>query len=141
MASIPHSEPPPRPVGHEQLEGELDRMLLRFDLPGELAHLRQQPAWKDGSGPSSTTLVKHPNLRVVLVALRAGQRMPDHRTVARITVHMLEGRMRLHLGSGPQELRQGELLALGRNLEHDVEAIEDSAFLLTLAWPNPEDCK
>jgi hypothetical protein len=32
-------------------------------------------------------------------------------------------------------LRAGGLVALDRGLPHDVEAIEDSAFLLTIAWP------
>ncbi|MGH9394583.1 MAG: cupin domain-containing protein [Terriglobales bacterium] len=139
MASPLRQDPPPRPVGHEQVEGTLDRMLLRFDLPGEILHLQQQEAWLHSHGPSSTTLVKHPDLRVVLVAMRSGQLMPAHRTVARITVHLLRGRIRLQLGSGPEELRAGELLVLDRNLEHDVEALEDSAFLLTLAWPPEEN--
>jgi len=33
------------------------------------------------------------------------------------------------------DLTPGQLLALDRSIKHDVEAREDSAFLLTIAWP------
>jgi len=31
------------------------------------------------------------------------------------------------------------LLALDRGILHDVEALEDSAFLLTIAWPGRDE--
>jgi quercetin dioxygenase-like cupin family protein len=36
------------------------------------------------------------------------------------------------------ELKTGTLLTLGASIKHDVEFIEESAFLLTIAWPNKE---
>ena len=36
-------------------------------------------------------------------------------------------------------LPAGGLLALGQGLPHDVEALEESAFLLTIAWPSEKD--
>jgi hypothetical protein len=33
------------------------------------------------------------------------------------------------------DLPQGRLLVLDRGVQHDVEALQDSAFLLTVAWP------
>ncbi|MGH9475136.1 MAG: cupin domain-containing protein [Terriglobales bacterium] len=133
-------EPPARPVGHEQLQGKLDTAVLHFDLQAEVQHLQRQPAWSGGTGPSSTTLVKHPDLRVVLVAIRRGERLPEHRTAARITVHCLNGHIRLLLPAGTQDLPAGHVLMLDRELRHDVEALEDSAFLLTLCWPKEEHC-
>lgn len=41
----------------------------------------------------------------------------------------------LNLPEQTVELPAGHLLALGRALPHDVEAVEDSAFLLSIAWP------
>ncbi len=117
------------------MAGKLDAPLLEFDLTKEIAHLHEQAAWREGRGPSSTTLVKHADLRIVLVALRAGERMARHRTEARISVHALEGRIRLSLEGAAAELGPGQVLVLERELVHDVEALEDSAFLLTLAWP------
>ncbi len=33
----------------------------------------------------------------------------------------------------------GQLLVLDRSVPHDVDALEDSAFLLTIAWPEHSD--
>ncbi|MGH9488492.1 MAG: hypothetical protein ACRD04_13005 [Terriglobales bacterium] len=140
MASRAPDEPAPRPVGHDQIGDSLQLPILRFHLSGEVEHLRRQDAWWSGTGPSSTTLVKHPDLRVVLVSMRGGERMPEHRTAARITVQALSGHIRLHLPSGVEDLPAGHLLVLDHELHHDVEALEDSAFLLTLAWPTDENC-
>lgn len=142
MDMQPPDEPSPRPVGHEQLEGVLDRPILRFSLGAEVEHLHRQEAWRTGTGPSSTTLVKHPDLRVVLVAMRRGEELPEHRTVARITVHTLTGTLRLNIkgngGTKVESLHAGELLVLDRDIVHNVEAVEESSFLLTLAWPTAE---
>ncbi|MGH9413352.1 MAG: hypothetical protein ACRD0Y_06385 [Terriglobales bacterium] len=139
MASRSSEDPPPRPVGHDQIGAQLQAPILRFHLAAEVEHLKQQDAWWGSKGPSSTTLVKHPDLRVVLVAIRKGDRLPEHRTAARITVHTLSGHIRLHLPASAEDLPAGHVLVLDRELHHDVEALEDSSFLLTLAWPR-EDC-
>lgn len=136
MAKQYPDEPPPRPIGHDNLKGILSRPILRFNLAAEIAHLHQQEAWSQGTGPSSTTLVKHPDLRVVLVALRKGETLAEHQTVARITVQVLTGALRLRLPGGIENLSAGQLLVLDRELTHNVEALADSAFLLTLAWPS-----
>lgn len=129
---------PPRPVGHKAVEPALHQPVLRFTLEAEVEQLRQAEAWCCSSGPSSTTLVHHPDLRMVLVAMRTGVVMSDHRTVARITVHALHGRIRLRLPDRTEVLHSGEILVLDRGIIHDVEALEDSDFLLTLAWPSEE---
>lgn len=135
MATSRQDDSPPRPVGHEQLDGVLDRPVQRFHLGTEIDHLHAQQAWHSGTGPSSTTLIKHPDLRVVLVAIRKGESLPVHRTVARITVQGLSGKLQLKVGDKLESVAAGELLMIDRDLPHDVEAVEDSAFLLTLAWP------
>jgi len=49
---------------------------------------------------------------------------------------VIQGKIRVHLPEDRlNELEPGELLTLDRCLEHDVEALEESAFLLTIAWP------
>jgi quercetin dioxygenase-like cupin family protein len=41
----------------------------------------------------------------------------------------------MHVQDKVFELPAGHLLALDRAVPHDVKALEDSAFLLTIAWP------
>jgi len=108
--------------------------LLQFNLNMEIEKLRQEDAWKTTSR-NTKTLVKYPDLRIVLISLKSGKRMENHRTDESISIQVLSGKLRLHLPGQTVELRHGHLLTLERALPHDVEAMEDSAFLLTLSWP------
>ena len=99
-------------------------------LDGEL---RKEAAYA-ASGYTARTLVREPDLRVVLIVMKAGARMVDHKAERTASVHTLSGRVRLHLPGKPVDLPAGHLLALEANLRHDVEALEQSAFLLTIGW-------
>ena len=121
----------------QHVEGQsrrLDALMLRLDLPQELEELRQGAPFQT-NGHNGKTLVKHPDLRVVLMAFERGATLRQHRTVGRLTLQILEGRVRLTLGSEQTELSTGMLLALGPSVSHDLEAVEASAVLLTIAWP------
>jgi quercetin dioxygenase-like cupin family protein len=107
---------------------------MPFDLADEVSRLRSEPAWLQGDR-NAKTLVKQPDFRVVLTVMRTGARLAHHDTAARLTLHVLSGRLSLRLLGTTAELSQGHLLVLDRDVRHDVEAVEESAFLLTLAWP------
>ena len=109
---------------------------LAFDLAAETHLLRSEPAWLN-HGHNAKTLVKHSDVRVVLIALRAGEQMRKHSTDQCVTVHVLEGRLRLHVLTQTMEVSAGTVLALEQMVTHDVEALEDSVFLLTLGWSKP----
>jgi quercetin dioxygenase-like cupin family protein len=107
---------------------------LAFDLPAEVERLKSEPTWGSG-GHSARTLVKYDDLRVVLIALAAGRHIPEHTAEGRISVHVLSGRITFRASGQAFDLRPGGLLTLERAVPHDVAALEESAFLLTLAWP------
>jgi quercetin dioxygenase-like cupin family protein len=86
-------------------------------------------------GAKFEEIVKYSDLRIVLIAMKANTRMHEHTAAGRISVHTLEGHIRLHLPERVVDLPVGHLLALDHCVPHDVEAYEDSAFLLTLSWP------
>ncbi|MBZ5694306.1 MAG: hypothetical protein LAN36_02985 [Acidobacteriia bacterium] len=127
--------------GHELIKGTLTRPLLQFDLTGELDQLHQDESWLQATGRSSKTLVKHPDLRIVLIAMKANSRMHEHTATARISVQALSGHIQVHLPEQVVDLPVGHLLALDQCVPHDVEAIEDSAFLLTVSWPPAAEIK
>jgi len=79
--------------------------------------------------------VKDADLRVVLVALGKGGRMEEHHAPGRITIQTLAGRLNLRVMGRTVALPTGHVLTLGPAIPHDVEALEESAFLLTIAWP------
>ena len=79
--------------------------------------------------------MKHPDFRIVLIALKKGEHIDEHKTDARISIHTLSGHVKLQLPKQAIDLPAGSLLALDRTLEHGLEALEESAILLTISWP------
>ena len=123
-----------QPVGHAMIGETLDTPILQCDLLEEIQSLHKEAAWLEGTGPSSKTLVKHDDLRIVLLAMKKKMCVHEHKTAARISVQTLTGHIRLRLPDRTVELPAGQLLVLDQCVPHDVEAEEDSAFLLTLSW-------
>ena len=107
---------------------------LEFDLTRELEQLHGEPEWN--SGQNAKTLVKYDDFRVVLTALKARARLPEHQTKGRISIQTVAGHILVRAEGRTFDLPTGTLLALDQNLPHDVEAIEESAFLITIAWPH-----
>ena len=83
--------------------------------------------------------MKYDDLRVVLTAVKEKVRISEHKTEGRISVQMISGHVRMSASGRTFDLRAGSLLALDRGILHDVEALEDSAFLLTIAWPGRDE--
>jgi quercetin dioxygenase-like cupin family protein len=104
------------------------------DLAAESASLRNEPIWQTAS-INAVTLSKEPDIRLVLTAVKAGAVMRHHSVPGTVTVQTLSGRIRLNLADQQTELATGSVLILERDIVHDIEAIEDSTFLLTIAWP------
>ena len=127
--------------GHKFIEGTLSSPLLQFNIDEEIALQRQEDSWLRGAGRSSKTLVKHPDLRIVLISMKANTRMHEHKATARISIQTISGHVRLRLPERTADLPAGHLLVLDQCLPHDVEALEDSAILLTLSWPPEAEIK
>lgn len=106
---------------------------LEFDLATEVDQLNNERDWT--TGPNAKTLVKYKDLRIVLTALRARTQMPVHKAAGRIAIQTLRGRVHVRAEGRTFDLPAGRMLTLDRGLSHDVEAMEDSALLLVIAWP------
>jgi len=123
---------------NEHVEGQsrhLDASELSLDLTQELLEMRQGGSLQTNAH-TAKTLVKYPDLRVVLMAFKAGASLGRHSTVGQLSIQTLEGRVRLRLEGDEIDLPKGGLFALGSGVPHDIEAFEESAVLLTIAWPN-----
>ena len=107
---------------------------MEFDLPAEVHRLQAETTWS--TGHNARTLIKHDDFRVVLTALQANVRVPEHRAAGRISIHVLSGHIQLKASGRTFSLHPGSLLALDHGMPHDIEALEESAFLLTIAWPS-----
>ena len=114
---------------------QLAEPLLQFDLLEELQQLRHEDSWQRQTGRSSKTLAKYPDFRIILVLMKANTQMNEHRAEGRISIHHLLGKICIHLPDQKVNLAVGQLLVLDCGMVHNVEALEESAFLLTISWP------
>jgi quercetin dioxygenase-like cupin family protein len=108
--------------------------LLQIDFERELQQLRGENSWQRETGRSSKTLAKYPDFRIVLILMKSGTRMRQHRAEGRISIQQLKGRVRVHLADRNVDVSAGHLLVLDCGVLHDVEALEESALLLTISW-------
>lgn len=112
---------------------ELTSRRAVFDLAAAAAEMRRGDAYVR-EGHTARTLVREPDLRIVLVVMKAGTRIAEHQANDTASVHTVTGHVRLHLPETIADMPAGRLLVLERGLRHDVEALEESAFVLTLGW-------
>ena len=128
MSDTPHHEAHHRPHNPPMADP-----FMEFDLQAEIHRLQAETTWT--TGQNARTLIKYDDLRVVLIALAAKARLPEHKAEGRISVHVLSGHIQVRASGRTFNLRAGGLLAIDQGVRHDVEALEESALLLTIAWP------
>jgi quercetin dioxygenase-like cupin family protein len=109
----------------------LTRPVLTFDLAREAETLRLEEGWQM-HGHSAKSLVKHRDMRIVLITMKRGTRIDEHQTDGAVSIHVVAGRLAVHAGAKILDAPSGTLLALDRGLPHDLEALEDSTFVLSV---------
>ena len=120
-----------------QKDGTMIDRLAQFDLHQEIADSDQKKPWQ--SGHFAKTLFKKHDLRVVLITMENAAKMKEHHADGTISVQVLKGQIRFSVHGKPHDLKSGNLLTLSASIKHEVEALEDSAFLLTISWPSDEE--
>ncbi|MCX5170914.1 cupin domain-containing protein [Streptomyces antibioticus] len=95
-------------------------------------HLERAAAASTGRSASTVYGGHEHVLRQTLLALTAGTSLADHENPGEATLLVLRGRVRLTSGDTAWEGRSGDLIAVP-DARHGLEALEDSAVLLTVA--------
>ncbi|MCT9088790.1 LuxR family transcriptional regulator [Streptomyces sp. ASQP_92] len=105
----------------------------KFSLEA-IARAQLDAARNAGAGRSASTVIggHERALRQTVMALTAGNTLGEHDNGGEATLLVWTGRIRLVAGPDTWEGRDGDLLAVPA-MAHTVEALEDSAFLLTVA--------
>ena len=117
-------------------DGTMLKDLVQFDLAQEMAESERKKPWE--SGHYAKTLLKKSDVRIVLISMERGARINEHHADGTISVHVLKGSIRFTERGKAHDLRLGNVLVLGASIKHEVEAVEESAFLLTVSWPDNE---
>lgn len=130
---------PPGQMGDDmtnEWKARLDRPitapLLHLRLAEHLDRLKQEETWRT-NGRNAITLTKEPTLRLVLMLLGKGTRMPEHQTAGPLTLQVLSGLVAFRVGDCTAEVGMGEVIVLESAIGHEIEALDESACLLTLA--------
>ena len=104
---------------------------VRFSIGDELKRLREEPEWISGTR-NSVTVVKTANLSVVLTAVKKDATLCGHEVDGPITLQVLSGEIEFGVAGEPRTLHAGTVIALDTAVPHDIKALEDSEFLLTI---------
>ena len=118
---------------------------VAFDLADIAREMRGESEYEHGHGHAARTIVRAHDLRVVLIAIRAGAHIAEHVAQGTVAIQLVSGRVRLRLPrlarqheDRHEELVPGHLLAMEGGLVHSVDALEDSVLLVTVGW-KPRD--
>jgi quercetin dioxygenase-like cupin family protein len=127
-----------RPGADDSLSGQRpgsDRFLSGpvqgFDLDKELARLREEKEWQEGRR-NAITLRKGGGLSVVLLAMKAGDRLEEHAAPGPLSLSVREGRL---FAAGEEKVEAGpeRVITCDAGVRHSVEALSDAVCLLTVA--------
>jgi quercetin dioxygenase-like cupin family protein len=117
-----------RPGSDRSLSGPVQG----FDLDKELARLRREKEWQEGRR-NAITLRKGGGLSVVLLAMKAGDRLEEHAAPGPIALVVREGRILFTAGEETVEAGPDRVLTCDAGVRHSVEALSDAVCLLTVA--------
>jgi quercetin dioxygenase-like cupin family protein len=107
---------------------------LVFHVADELKALRVDREHTSG-GRAARTLAKTQGLRVTLVLIKKDSALHPEATAGGASLEVIEGRLRVQSDGEAWEVGVGELIVLPDNLREPIMALEQTAFLLTVAWP------
>jgi quercetin dioxygenase-like cupin family protein len=103
-----------------------------FNLDQELARLREEKEWQEGRR-NAITLRKGGGLSVMLLAMRAGDRLEEHSAPGPFSLIIREGRIRFSAEGEVVEAGPETVLTCGAGVRHTVEALSDAVCLLNMA--------
>lgn len=108
-----------------------------LDLLSEIQQLHKEEAWQKGT--ASKVLARYSDLRISLVAIKGDTSIGEHQNAGRVSIQTVTGHLRMHALGKVFDLPMGHVVVLDRAVKHSVDAMRDSAFLLTVTLPEQEE--
>lgn len=117
---------------HPESERPLHGPLQRFDLGAEVTRLREEKAWREGRR-NAITLRKGGGMNIVLLVMKAGDRLDEHAAPGPISVSVRAGRIRFSADEESIEAGEEDLISCDAGVKHTVVALTDAVCVLTIA--------
>lgn len=117
---------------HPESERLMHGPLQHFDLEAELARLRGERAFTEGRR-NAITLRKGEGMNVVLMVMRAGDRLEEHAAPGAISLGVREGSVRFSAAGEVVEAGPETLIICDPGVRHAVEALSDAVCLISVA--------
>ncbi|HEV2275673.1 MAG TPA: hypothetical protein VGR96_15985 [Acidobacteriaceae bacterium] len=114
--------------------GTMLKDIAQFDLAQEMHDSDQKKPWP--MGHLAKTLFKKTDFRMVLISMENASAIKEHHADGTISMHVLKGKLRFTAQDKSYDLGANDVLTLGASIKHEVQALEESAFLLTISWPD-----
>lgn len=119
---------------HPESERPMSGPLQVFDVDAEVSRLRGEKEWLEGRR-NAITLRKGGGLNVVLMAMRAGDRLEEHAAPGPISLTVREGRVRFAASGETIEAGPEKILTCDAGVRHAVEALEDTVCVIHVSAP------
>lgn len=109
----------------------IDDSFVKIDLREFTTQVKDENAWRHGDR-NAITVFKTDSVTIVLSAMHKGAAMIKQSTGDLMQVHVEQGRLKFEANGSSVVLEEGEMALLHKGYSYDIEALEDSVFLLTL---------
>ncbi|TCJ19991.1 cupin domain-containing protein [Rubrobacter taiwanensis] len=103
-----------------------------FRLDEAVSRLREEKAWREGRR-NAITLRKGQGMNVVLLVMRAGDKLEEHAAPGPISISVREGRVRFMTSEETLEAGPEMLITCESGVRHSAEALEDAVCVVTIA--------
>jgi quercetin dioxygenase-like cupin family protein len=103
-----------------------------FTLDDARRHVTSEPQWQKNDR-ASMSIVKNDDLTVSLLMLKPSAHLHEHTARKAVSVQVLSGRIRFSAAGADHEIGPGMMAMVEGGVPHAVEALEESAVLLTAA--------
>ncbi len=122
---------PKRPSGDRVLNAPL----VEININEFIHQIKSETTWAE-SDRNSVTIFKSENMRIVLLGLHENAELKTHKANGVISVQVMEGRIEFSADNQRVQIEKGQMVALQENILHNVKALTESFFLLTLVMNN-----
>ncbi|HSU29218.1 MAG TPA: hypothetical protein VLJ68_12615 [Chitinophagaceae bacterium] len=115
-----------RPMG----DRVIDAPYVFTDIPTFIRQLKDEEAWEKNDR-NGITVFKTNHLAIVVTVLHKGAILSENEIDGLVSIQVLEGKVKVTTADGDFDLREMQLVNLHHCQQHSIEALKDSALLIT----------